>query len=182
SWGGTAASINQSIFPRIQGSAPGLKVQYDAEKFYVFAGFKTATIVQPEQVLNPGGESEVEVVRVGETNYGFLGGLGVDPLPNVRADIGAGYFQQGKFDLEDVRGKPDYTYGTSARLVVHENMPVPQSVDFLLYRNDPNRPLILFKPEKYDPNQFAWSISAEGALLQQHLKNFDAAGATTDQS
>jgi hypothetical protein len=181
-WGGTAASINQSIFPRIQGAAPGLKVQYDHEKFYVFGGFKTATIVQPEQVLNPGGESEVEVVRVGETNYGFLGGAGVDPLENLRVDVGGGFFQQGKFDLEDVRGKSVYTYGGSGRVIVHQGMPVPQSVDFLLYRNDPSKPLILFKPEKYDPNQFAWSISGEGAVLQQHLKDFDAAGATKDQS
>lgn len=181
SWGGTAANINQSIFPRLQGAAPGAKLQYDHEKFYVFAGFKTATIIQPEQVLNPGGESEVETVRVGETNYGFLGGAGVDPHENVRLDVGGGFFQQGKFDLEDVRGKSVYTYGGSGRLVVHQNMPVPQSVDFLLYRNDPAKPLILFKPEKYDPNQFAWSVSAEGALLQQHLKDFDAAGATRDQ-
>jgi hypothetical protein len=182
SWGGTAANINQSIFPRLQGAAPGAKIQYDHEKFYVFGGFKTATIIQPEQVLNPGGESEVEVVRVGETNYGFLGGAGVDPHENLRFDVGAGFFQQGKFDLEDVRGKPVYTYGGSGRVVVHQNMPVPQSVDFLLYRNDPAKPLILFKPEKYDPNQFAWSVSAEGSVLQQHLKDFDAAGATKDQS
>jgi hypothetical protein len=182
SWGGTAASINQSIFPRIQGAAPGAKIQYDHEKFYVFGGFKTATIIQPEQVLNPGGESEVEVVRVGETNYGFLGGAGVDPFENLRLDVGGGYFQQGKFDLEDVRGKSVYTYGGSGRVVVHQNMPVPQSVDFLLYRNDPAKPLILFKPEKYDPNQFAWSLSAEASVLQQHLKDFDAAGATKDQS
>src|SRR5262249_44697572 len=73
SWGGTAASINQSIFPRIQGSSPGLKVQFDMpDKFYAFAGFKTATIVQPVQVLNPGGENDVETVRVGETNFGVL--------------------------------------------------------------------------------------------------------------
>lgn len=182
SWGGTAASINQSIFPRLQGAAPGAKIQYDHEKFYVFGGFKTATIIQPEQVLNPGGESEVEVVRVGETNYGVLGGAGVDALENLRFDIGGGAFQQGKFDLEDVRGKQVYTYGGSGRVVVHQNMPVPQSVDFLLYRNDPSKPLILFKPEKYDPNQFAWSVSAEGSVLQQHLKDFDAAGATKDQS
>jgi hypothetical protein len=182
SWGGTASYINQSIFPRLQGAAPGAKIQYDHEKFYVFGGFKTATIVQPEQVLNPGGESEVEVVRVGETNYGVLAGGGVDPVENLRFDIGAGYFQQGKFDLEDVRGKSVYTYGGSGRVVVHQNMPVPQSVDFLLYRNDPNKPLILFKPEKYDPNQFAWSVSAEGVVLQQHLKDFDAAGQVKDQS
>jgi hypothetical protein len=182
SWGGTAAAINQSIFPRIQGSSPGAKIQYDAEKFYVFGGFKTATIVQPQQVLNPGGESEVEVVRVGETNYGVLGGAGFDPLENLRFDVGAGYFQQGKFDLEDVRGKSVFTYGGSGRAIVHQNMPVPQSVDFLLYRNDPSKPLILFKPEKYDPNQFAWSISAEGSVLQQQLKDFDTAGQTKTQS
>ena len=52
-----------------------------------------------------------------------------------------------------------FTYGGSARMVVHQNMPVPQSVDFLLYRNDPNKPMILFAPEKYDANQFAWSVS-----------------------
>lgn len=182
SWGGTAGYINQSIFPRLQGSAPGAKIQYDHEKFYVFGGFKTATIIQPEQVLNPGGESEVETVRVGETNYGVLAGAGVDPLENLRFDVGAGYFQQGKFDLEDVRGKSVYTYGGSGRMVIHQNMPVPQSVDFLLYRNDPAKPLILFKPEKYDPNQFAWSVSAEGDVLQQHLKDFDVAGATKDQT
>jgi len=182
SWGGTAASINQSIFPRLQGAAPGMKVQYDHEKFYVFGGFKTATIIQPEQILSPGGENDVETVRVGETNYGFLAGAGVDPIDSLHLDIGAGYFQQGKFDLEDVRGKSVYTYGGSGRVVFHQNMPVPQSVDFLLYRNDPSKPLILFRPEKYDPNQFAFSLSAEVDLLQQHLKDFDVAGATRDQT
>lgn len=182
SWGGTAAAINQSIFPRLSGAAPGAKIQYDHDKFYVFGGFKTATIIQPEQVLNPSGENEVEVVRVGETNYGFLGGAGFDPHENLRFDVGGGFFQQGKFDLEDVRGKPVYTYGASGRVVVHHNMPVPQSVDFLLYRNDPSKPLILFKPEKYDPSQFAWSLSGEVSALQQHLKDFDAAGAVKDQS
>jgi hypothetical protein len=182
SWGGTAASINQSIFPRLQGSAPGAKIQYDAEKFYLYGGFKTATIIQPEQVLNPGGENDVETVRVGETNYGFLAGAGFDPLEQLRFDVGAGYFQQGKFDLEDVRGRPVYTYGGSGRIVVHQNMPVPQSVDFLLYRNDPNKPLILFKPEKYEPDQFAWSVSAEVDYLIQHLKDFDQAGALKDQA
>ena len=182
SWGGTAASINQSIFPRIQGAAPGLKVQYDHEKFYVFGGFKTATIIQPEQVLSPGGENDVETVRVGETNYGFLGGAGVDATDFLRFDAGLGYFQQGKFDLEDVRGKNVYTYGASGRVVFHQDMPVPSSVDFLLYKNDPSKPLILFKPEKYDPNQFAFSVSAELDWLQQHLKDFDVAGALKDQS
>ncbi len=181
SWGGTNSYINQSIFPRIQGSSPGMKIQYDTDKFYAFAGFKTATIVQPEKILNPGGENDVETVRVGETNFGFLGGLGVDPMEQLRFDIGAGYFQQGKFDLEDVRGKQVYTMGTSARVVYHHNMPVPASVDFLLYKNDPMNPMILFAPEKYKANELAWSVSAEGSYLSQHLKDFDNAGATKNQ-
>lgn len=181
SWGGTAASINQSIFPRIQGTSPGMKIQYDHKRFYVFGGFKTATIVQPEQILKQGSETEVEVVRVGEANYGFLGGAGVDALEMLRFDVGAGFFQQGKFDLEDVRGKSVRTIGTSGRVVLHNNMPVPTSVDFMLYRNDPAKPMILFKPEKYNPDEVAWSISAEGAYLSQHLKDFDTPGATKDQ-
>jgi hypothetical protein len=181
SWGGTNASINQSIFPRIQGSSPGMKLEYDAEKWYAFAGFKTATIVQPQQVLSPGNENDVEFTRVGETNYGGLAGFGVDPLPFMRLDAGAGIFQQGKFDLDDVRGQSVCTRGGSARLVFHKNMPVPQSVDFLLYRNDPMKPMILFSPEKYDPGELAYSVSVEGSYLSQRLKNFDAAGVTKNQ-
>jgi hypothetical protein len=182
SWGGTAASINQSIFPRIQGSSPGLKLQFDSKKFYAFLGFKTATIVQPERVLNQGSEADVEIVRVGETNYGFLGGAGVDPTEQLRFDIGAGFFQQGRFDLEDVRGKSVYTYGASARAVFHHNMPSPTSVDFLLYKNDPMAPMVIFKPEKYSPGETSWSVSAEGSVLQQRLKDFDVSGATKTQS
>ena len=182
SWGGTAASINQSIFPGIQGSSPGLKVQYDAKDFYVFGGFKTATIIQPEQILNPGGENDIEVTNVAETNYGFLGGFGVDATKNLRFDGGAGYFQQGKFNLDSVRGQPVYTYGVSGRVVVHQDMPVPQSVDFLLYKNDPNAPMIMFAPQKYDPHELAWSVSAEVDVLEQHLKIFDVSGATNDQA
>jgi hypothetical protein len=181
SWGGTAASINQSIFPNIQGSSPGMKVQYDSSRFYAFAGFKTAQIVQPEQVLLPGNTSDVETVRVADTNYGVLTGVGVDPLDHLRFDLGAGYFQQGRFDLDDVRGEHVYTYGASARVVVHKDMPVPQSVDFRLYRNDPMAPMILFAPERYAPGEVAWSVSAEGDVLEQHLKNFDVVGGTKDQ-
>jgi hypothetical protein len=159
-----------------------VKVQYNHEKFYAFGGFKTATINQPERILNPGGENDVETVRVGETNFGFLGGVGGDPLPNLHLDAGAGYFQQGKFDLEDVRGRPIYTYGASGRAVVHHNMPVPVSVDFLLYRNDPSSPMIIFAPTEYKPNDVAWSVSAEATVLEQHLKSYQTLGATQNQS
>ncbi len=182
SWGGTAAAINQSIFPRIQGASPGLKLQFDLpDRFYAFAGFKTATIIEPKQVLSPGGENDVETVRVGETNFGWLGGVGVDATDHFRFDLGGGYFQQGKFDLEDVRGQNVFTYGGSARVVMHDNMPVPQSLDYLLYRNDPMSPMMLFAPAKYEPEKTKWSVSAEATTLSQHLKNYDAAGETKNQ-
>jgi hypothetical protein len=181
SWGGTAASINQSIFPGIQGSAPGLKAQYDGKHFYAFGGFKTAQIVQPQQVLSPGQDSDVTTVDVANTNYGLLGGAGWDPIDHLRFDVGAGFFQQGKFNLPDVRGENVYTYGASARVLVHDNMPVPTSIDYVLYRNDPMAPMIMFAPEKYSPTEVAWSVSAEADVLEQHLKNFDVVGGTKDQ-
>lgn len=182
SWGGTNASINQSIFPRIQGSSPGAKIQYDHERFSVYAGFKTATIVQVEQTLTPG-TSEVEEIRIGQTNFGFLGGAGVDAGDWVHFDLGGGYFQQGKFDLPDVKSQRIYTFGASARVVVHHpDMPVAQSIDFLLYRNDPDKAQQIFKPEKYEEGKTTWSASLEASNLVQNLKDFDVAGETSLQA
>ena len=175
-WGGSASYINQSIFPSLVGSAPGAKLQYDGKNFYAFGAFKTGTIVQPQQVVNPGGENDVETVNVGESNYGFLGGFGVDITKHFRIDASGGYFQQGRFDLEDVRGLPVYTYGGAARVVIHDKMPVPQSVDLVLYRNDPNAPMTLFALPVYKPELTKWSISLESDVIGQHLKNYDVEG------
>ncbi len=184
SWGGTNARINQSIFPRLQGSAPGLKMQYDGKGYYVFAGFKTASIIQVQQVItqNASGEgSATDTVRIAETNYGFLGGAGVDLTDFLRIDAGGGYFQQGRFEDPDVLGQRVYTFGGSARIVVHQGMPVPRSADFLLYKNDPNAPRELLSRPDYHPGKVSWSASLEGDRLEQHLKNFDAPGQTTMQ-
>ncbi len=182
SWGGTAAAINQSIFPRIQGAAPGARVSFETPKFNVFAGLKTAQIVQVQETLTPG-TSEVEQIRVGQTNLGFLAGAGAEPIDYLRLDVGGGYFQQGKFDLPDVIGQSVFTYGFSGRAVVHDpDMPVGQSIDFLLYRNDPNKPQQIFKSEKYEQGKFGWSVSVEGDALFQNLKDFDVTGATKIQN
>src|SRR5262249_8728746 len=144
----------------------------------VYAGFKTAQIMQLEQTLVPG-TSEVEQIRVGQTNYGFLAGASVDFSDNIHADVGGGYFQQGKFDLPDVAGQRVYTFGGSARVLLHpKDMPVPQSIDFSLYRNDPNKPMVIFKPESYTSGKTTWAASFEFSNLAQNLKDFDATGAT----
>jgi hypothetical protein len=90
--------------------------------------------------------------------------------------VGAGYFQQGRFEEPDVLGERVYTYGFSGRLVVHDKMSVPRSADFMLYRNDPNAPMRLFDPEKYTPGELSWAISFEGSQLHQRLKDFDRPG------
>jgi hypothetical protein len=184
SWGGTNPFINQSIFPRIQGSAPGGKITYEAKKWSVFFGVKTATIVQLEGRLEDdnSGESNAEEFRVGQTNYGILAGGSVDPTSFLHVDVGAGYFQQGKFDFPDVAGKRIYTMGASARVLLHDKTtPVPQSIDFALYRNDPNKPMIIFKPESYGEGKTTWSVALEATRLLQNLKDFDNPGGTATQ-
>lgn len=183
-WGGTNGRINQSIFPRLQGSAPGAKLQYDGKGWYVFGGFKTASIIEVQQRIAEGGSGEgstTDTVRVAETNYGFLGGFGADLVEMLHVDAGAGYFQQGRFEDPDVLGERVFTYGFSGRAVLHQDMAVPRSADFLLYRNDPNAPLEQFKQEKYEPGKLAWAISAEATQLHQNLKDFDAPGKTDIQ-
>jgi hypothetical protein len=178
SWGGTAQSINESIFPRIVGSAPGAKLQYWGDKFYAFAGFKTAQIVEYQQAV---ASQDLDSTRVQQTNYGFLAGGGVDFTDHVRADVGGGYFQQGRFDEGGVLGGRVYTLGASGRVVFHDKMPVPASVDFALYRNDPGNPMVIFRPEAYAQGQLSWAVSAEGSHLEQNLKDFNAANATSLQ-
>lgn len=182
SWGGTNPFINQSIFPRIQGGAPGGKIEISGDKFSVYFGVKTATIVEAEKVQTPG-TGEIEDIRIGQTNYGVLAGGSIDLTENFHFDLGGGYFQQGRFDLPDVVGKRVSTGGVSARFLIHDkDTPVPQSIDFALYRNDPNKPMVIFKPETYRPGKTNWSIAIEGTNLFQTLKDFDVAGGTATQS
>src|SRR6185503_7487856 len=76
-----------------------------------------------------------------------------------------------------------YTFGGSARVAVHHpDMQVGQSIDFLLYRNDPNKPQQIFKPEKYEAGKTTWSASVEATDLAQHVKDFDNAGETKLQA
>jgi hypothetical protein len=176
SWGGTAQSINQSIFPRLSGQAPGAKIQYTGAGYYGFVGLKTAQIVEPQAKVTD--SQDIEFTRIQQTNYGFLAGGGADLGEMARVDVGGGFFQQGRFEQRDVEGKRVYTYGVSGRFVLHDHMPVTASVDFQLYRNDPNSPMVIFRPESYEPGVTAWSVSLEASHLRQNLKDFDVAGAT----
>lgn len=174
SWGGTAQSINQSIFPRLSGQAPGAKFQYTGAGYYGFVGFKTAQIVEPQSKVTD--SQDIEFTRIQQTNYGLLAGGGAELASMARIDVGGGYFQQGRFEQREVEGQRVFTYGASGRLVIHHRMPVPASVDFALYRNDPNSPMVIFRPESYEPGVTSWSVSLEGSHLRQNLKEFNHAG------
>ena len=93
--------------------------QYDTERFYVFGGFKTAT----DRPAAAGAHARAARTTSRSSasarpTTASSAAPASDPLDNLRFDVGGGYFQQGKFDLADVRGKHVYTYGGSGRIVV----------------------------------------------------------------
>jgi hypothetical protein len=162
--------------------APGAKIQVDRGIGYYFVGMKTIPARVPLNVsLDTGGtETEVETVRVNETQYSVLGGAGVDLFGNtLRVEAGAGYFQQGKLDLPSYPKAQVYSIGTAARAVYHRNMGIPESIDFQLYRNAPDSPFRPFQPTEYVPGEFGYMLSAEGVWIRQHLADSDQTNATT---
>jgi hypothetical protein len=175
SWGGN------DIFPRRVGSAPGVRFAYDSGAFSAWAGFKTAQIVVPLPVAIAQ-TGDVEVVRVQETQFAGLGGISVRPVDVFRLDASGGFFQQGAFDFPGLRGKPAFIFGGSVRAVLNQGLPAATSIDMLLYRNHPDFPMQLFRPEVYTPGRFAWNISGELAVVDQHLADVALPGRTNFQT
>ena len=173
SWGGN------DVFPRRVGPAPGLKLSLDLGPFSAWAGFKTAGIVVPLEVITS--SRDIEIVRVEETQYAGLGGLGLRVGDIFRFDVGGGWFAQGRFDFPGVRGLPVYLFGGSARALFSQGLRTTQSLDMMLYRNDPTAPFVAFAPETYTPGRVAWSVSAEAAVLAQNLADIATPGATALQ-
>jgi hypothetical protein len=173
SWGGN------DIFPRRVGPAPGLRVGFDAGPVSIYAGFKTASIVVPLEVVTS--SADIEVVRAEETQYGVLGGIGYRPNDMLRFDLSGGWFQQGRFDFPGVRGQPVYLFGGSARVVLNNNLAPSTSIDMQLYRNHPDYPMQIFRQETYTPGQVSWMVSLEATALDQHLADIERAGQTTFQ-
>lgn len=168
SWGGN------DIFPRRVGPAPGLKLSLDLGPFSAWAGFKTAGIAVPVDVLTAA--RETESVRVEESQYAGLAGLGLRLGELVRLDLGGGWFSQGRLDLAGASGQPAYTFGASARALVSQGLRTTQSLDMMLYRNDPTAPFVAFAPETYTPGRVAWSVSAEASVIAQNLADAASPG------
>ena len=59
-------------------------------------------------------------------------------------------------------------------------MAVGSSIDYKLYRNEPESIARLFRKEEY-PGGLSWLVSAEGTALMQTLKDPEMTGSTTTQ-
>lgn len=177
SWGGgNIFTTNKS------GPAPGMKVQANVlfspkVKGYAFAGLKTAKVSQVVRF----GSGEGQEITVNETNYGGLFGAGVDLFDTVAIELGTGYFQQGTFPFEGLKGVSVYSAGFSGRLTWHHGLPIQTSIDYMLYRNDPNVNVVEWWREKYQPGRFSASVSVEGTYLTQRLANPDNYASTRPQ-
>jgi len=162
SWGGSPE------YGRASSSTPGMKVQYDSTMGYVFAGAKTAVVLDR---------------RTAEQRSALAGlfGAGVDPTDMIRLELNGGVFDRGYNELVDVNDQKVILYGASAQIAVHHNMPVQSSIDYKLYKYNNERVSGLFDPVKY-PGGLAWLGMAEITALNQSLKDPDKTGTTKYQT
>jgi hypothetical protein len=162
SWGGNEE------YRRSTQSIPGFKLQYDTGKMYAFVGAKGTVLLD---------SSTAEQVA----KLGFLGGAGIDLSEQLRFEVNGGYFNRGSNELEDVNTEDVQLYGVSAQLAAHQGMPVASSIDYKLYKYDPERIGRVFQKAKY-PGGTSWLAMAEATYLGQTLKHPERSGSTTVQS
>lgn len=166
-WGG------REIMPKNTSPIPGVKFGYDGRRFYAFGGVKTA------RQLNDNTNSI-------ETNYGFLGGAGLDLSEMVRVEAAGGFFQRGALPpigtgaSDPLAGERMNAAGGSAQLTVRQGLPIQTSVDLRLYRNDPDVPFDAFRKEQYGDG-LSWLVAAEASYLTHNLRDPDTFGQTEIQ-
>jgi hypothetical protein len=161
SWGGSEE------YRRSTSAVPGVKLQYDTEKAYAFLGAKSAV------VLNPATAEQESVLAA-------LAGGGYDVTPEVRIEANGGFFDRGGNELEDVNTEKVQLFGGSAQIAFHQGMPVQSSIDYKLYKYDPERIGRLFNKAKY-PGGLSWLVMGEATALGQTLKDPEASGSTKVQ-
>jgi len=161
SWGGNEE------YRRSSSAVPGFKLQLDTGRFYAFIGGKSAVVLDPAT-------AEQEAV------LGVLAGGGADVTDLVRVEANGGYFDRGGNELEDVNTEKVRLFGGSAQVAVHKGMPVTSSVDYKLYKYDPERIGRVFQKARY-PGGLSWLAMAEATLLGQTLKDPEASGSTKIQ-
>jgi hypothetical protein len=155
--------------------SPAARLRLDHGRGFGFVGVKALPLEGPATI-------DGLDRTVNETHYAVLGGLGWDLAEDrLRVEAAAAYIEQADNPISDVRGEATYTVGGAARVVFHLDLPIEDSLDQALYRNDPNRPFIAFEPVRYTRDQLGLLASLEGIVLTQRLADPDAHGGTTHQ-
>jgi hypothetical protein len=146
---------------------PGLKLQYDFKGGYAYVGAKSVVTLDrrtAEQVAQ----------------FSVLGGAGYDVTPMVRVEANGGFFDKGSNELADVDDQAVQMFGGSVQVAAHKGMPVQSSIDYKLYKNDPERIGRVFSKQKY-PGGLSWLAMAEASLVGQALKDPHMTGTTRVQ-
>jgi hypothetical protein len=175
SWGGSPVFFKfnpdlpqgSSAFVQNTNPAPGARLQWATDRYYVWAGAKSSVL------LNRASAQQ-------ESVWAGLFGAGVDVTPMLRIEANGGVFDRGANQKQDVLGQPVTLYGASAQIALHEGMPVTSSTDYALYRNDPTSVGPLFLPERY-PGGLAWLAMAEATAAAQTLQDPDRVQSTKNQ-
>lgn len=162
SWGGSEE------YRRSRQSVPGVKIQFDQGKAYAFVGAKSAVVLNRESAEE-------------ESVLAFLAGAGVDVTPMIRVEVNGGAIDRGSNELQDVIAEKVQLYGVSTQVAIHKGMPVSSSIDYKLYRNDPERVGRLFSKTEYEGG-LSWLASAEATMLGQTLKDPEMTGSTKVQT
>jgi hypothetical protein len=98
----------------------------------------------------------------------------------VRLEVNGGYFNKGPNELQDVQDQDVQLFGASAQIAIHQGMPVTSSLDYKLYKNDPERIGRVFQPVVYKPG-LSWLVMSEATILGQTLKDPEKTGSTKIQ-
>ena len=165
SWGGSGVFTTKATADGV----PGMKLQVSRDRWYAYAGAKTALLLN-------------DLILEKDRYYGFMAGAGIDPTSSIRIEAGGGYFQKGLVPGLANQGieAPVNAAGGSAEIVYHRGVPVGTSVDFKLYKNDPDMPQKFFTPEVY-PGGLSATVSLEGSYLVQTLEDPDVFARTVPQ-
>jgi hypothetical protein len=171
SWG------NQGIFTELSSRpVPALRLAFNDEWGYVFAGVKTAQQLAAQEDPTEPGNNELTAF------YGFLGGFGVDIVEDLlRAEVNGGYFQSGTNRKPSVVGEAVDSYGGSARLSLYDGLRPGTSIDFRLYQNTPEFADAYLRSSPSFAESFSWLVSLEASYLEQVLGDPDVVGATRVQ-
>ncbi len=110
----------------------------------------------------------------------MLAGAGYDVTDMVRVEVNGGYFNRGSNELQDVKSEDVTLFGVSGQVAVHDGMPVQSSIDYKLYKYDPERIGRVFQRARYKEG-LQWLAMGELTYLGQTLKHPEKTGTTVVQ-